>query len=306
MAKVYYNKLVRDGIKDKIEGKGEQCEVRKITDDAEFRQELAKKIVEEAHGLAYTRNREKFLQEYADLMVVLDALTAELEISEAEIKTAIAENVEKKGLYKKRHFLHWSDDGSYVSDETPQGLNDYRRMYFLPTIRSIWLGIVFGLCISLATAVNPVFANESIEKFAAEYTIFQDGTVEVLERIIYNFADNERRGIERILSDRHPQAATAWYKQRYVTISDITARKLADSELGFVRSGQDGLTIRVAYTEPQVTGIHEYEIRYTLQGALSYDTESAELYWNATGGEWRVPIQAAEVDCFCRTDRHTY
>ena len=124
MTKVYYNKLVRDGIKDKIEGKGEQCEVRTITDDAEFRQELAKKIVEEAHGLAHTRGREKFLQEYADLMVVLDALTAELEISEAELRTAMAENVEQKGLYKKRHFLHWSDDGSYVSDETPQGVSD--------------------------------------------------------------------------------------------------------------------------------------------------------------------------------------
>lgn len=122
MKKIYYNKLVRDSIQDKIEGKGERCEVRVIEDTDEFRQELAKKIVEEAHGLAFTRSRDDFLQEYADLMVVLDALTAELEISEAEIQTAIAENVEKKGLYKKRHFLHWSEDATYQSEETPQGI----------------------------------------------------------------------------------------------------------------------------------------------------------------------------------------
>ena len=78
MARVYYNKLVRDRIKEKIESKGESCEVRAITDEAEFEQELLKKIVEEAHALAHVRTREGFLQEYADLMVVLDALTATL------------------------------------------------------------------------------------------------------------------------------------------------------------------------------------------------------------------------------------
>lgn len=120
--RVYYNKLVRDLIKDKIEGNGESCAVRMIEDPHEFYQELLKKVVEEATGLAHTTTREAFLQEYADLMVVLDALTAELELSEADIQTAITENVEKKGLYKQRHFLQWSDAGSYKSNETPQGL----------------------------------------------------------------------------------------------------------------------------------------------------------------------------------------
>ncbi len=40
MSKVFYNKLVRDRIKEKIEGKGESCAVRLIKDDAEFEQEL--------------------------------------------------------------------------------------------------------------------------------------------------------------------------------------------------------------------------------------------------------------------------
>lgn len=119
--KVYYNKLVRDNIKDKIEKKGESCEVRVIEDDDEFEQELLKKIREEADGLSKSSSRDEFLSEYADLMVVLDALTHHFEFSEADIKTALAENVEKKGLYKKRHFLHWSAAGDYKSNETPQG-----------------------------------------------------------------------------------------------------------------------------------------------------------------------------------------
>jgi predicted house-cleaning noncanonical NTP pyrophosphatase (MazG superfamily) len=123
MNKVFYNKLVRDGIKTKIEKNGETCEVRVLTNDEEFEQELLKKIREEADGLARAKTRQEFLDEYADLMAVLDALTAQLEISEADIRVAITENVAKKGLYKERHFLHWSAAGEYQSNETPQGLS---------------------------------------------------------------------------------------------------------------------------------------------------------------------------------------
>ncbi len=120
--KIYYNKMIRDHIKDVIEAKGKQCEVRRIDSDAEYQQELTKKVIEEATGLAFSRTRDEFLANYADLMVVLDALTAQLEVSEAEISTAISENVEKKGLYAERHYLHWSDDDTYISTATPQGI----------------------------------------------------------------------------------------------------------------------------------------------------------------------------------------
>jgi predicted house-cleaning noncanonical NTP pyrophosphatase (MazG superfamily) len=122
MTRVYYNKLVRDNIKAKIESRGESCEVRVVTDTDEYQQELLKKVREEAEGLAKAVSRAEFLSEYADLMVVLDALTAHLELTEADIRVAMTENVEKKGLYKLRHFLHWSDAGDYQSNETPQGI----------------------------------------------------------------------------------------------------------------------------------------------------------------------------------------
>jgi predicted house-cleaning noncanonical NTP pyrophosphatase (MazG superfamily) len=120
--RVYYNKLVRDDIKGRIEAKGELCEMRTIEDNAEFEQELMKKVREESSSLAHTRSREEFLQEYADLMVVLDALTEQLGFSEADIKIAMEENIKLKGFYKNRHFLHWSEDGAYKSNETPQGI----------------------------------------------------------------------------------------------------------------------------------------------------------------------------------------
>ncbi|XKT74135.1 MAG: hypothetical protein ACJKTH_02110 [Patescibacteria group bacterium UBA2163] len=122
MGRVYYNKLVRDKIEEKIHSKGESCEVRSIENIAEFEQELLKKITEEATALSRVRSRSEFLNEYADLMVVLDTLTRELEFSEADIKTAISENIKEKGGFSKKHFLIWSEDANYMSNETPQGI----------------------------------------------------------------------------------------------------------------------------------------------------------------------------------------
>ena len=124
MARIFYNKLIRDKIPEIIEEKGEMCDVRVLDDAHEFQQELLKKIVEEAGGLVKARTRSELLSEYADLMVALDTLMQLMEFSEADIKTALEENIADKGSYKRQLFLHWSEDGEYHSNETPQGIRN--------------------------------------------------------------------------------------------------------------------------------------------------------------------------------------
>lgn len=104
MARLAHNKLVRDFIPDIIKGNGDACEVRELSSE-EFIVELRKKILEEAGELARAESRDEMLNEYADLMVALDALTAHYEFSEADIKDALARNIEKKGLFEKRIYL---------------------------------------------------------------------------------------------------------------------------------------------------------------------------------------------------------
>lgn len=122
ITRVYYNKLVRDNIPDKIKAKGEHCEVRAAYDMHEFQQELMKKIKEEAASLSMARTKEEFLGEYCDLMVVLETILAQLEISHDELQAAREDNLLKKGGYKHQHFLVWSDDVGYSSNESPQGI----------------------------------------------------------------------------------------------------------------------------------------------------------------------------------------
>jgi predicted house-cleaning noncanonical NTP pyrophosphatase (MazG superfamily) len=124
-ARVYYNKLVRDNIPNIIRTKGEGCEVRPLSDDQEFRQELFKKIREEASALAMVQSKEQFLQEYADLELVIETLMSELGITGEEFAAARANNFERKGGYTARHFLLWSEDTDYRSNETPQGIKNH-------------------------------------------------------------------------------------------------------------------------------------------------------------------------------------
>jgi len=120
--RVYYNKLIRDNIPAKIEAKREECEVRKITDVQELQQELFKKIQEEAASLSMCRSKKEFMEEYSDLMVVLETLIHQLEIPKEEIIAARKENMLKKGGYKHGYYLHWSADVHYRSNESVQGI----------------------------------------------------------------------------------------------------------------------------------------------------------------------------------------
>ena len=122
ITRVYYNKLIRDNVPDMIRAKREECEVRQISDVQEFQQELFKKIKEEATSLSMVRTKEEFLAEYADLMMVLDTIIHQIEITPEEIAAARTDNHLRKGGYKHRYFLLWSEDVGYESNESPQGI----------------------------------------------------------------------------------------------------------------------------------------------------------------------------------------
>lgn len=122
ITKVYYNKLIRDNVPDMIHAKRENCEVRQISDVQEFQQELFKKIKEEAAALSMVRTKKDFLDEYADLMLVLDTIIKQLDITAEEIIEVRQKNLLTKGGYKHKYYLSWSDDVDYQSNESPQGI----------------------------------------------------------------------------------------------------------------------------------------------------------------------------------------
>lgn len=136
---------------------------------------------------------------------------------------------------------------------------------------------------------------EVITDFVSTYTINQDGTVDVWETVSYDFESAERHGIFRTLEETHAQAATKKFFKRLVDIEITTVKQdavLAEYEV--TRQGSE-VEIKIGDPDSTLTGLHTYEIGYRLTGALSYGPDGAELYWNATGNEWPVQINQAQI-----------
>ncbi len=137
-------------------------------------------------------------------------------------------------------------------------------------------------------------AAERITGFTSDIAVAADGSFVVTETIEYDFGSAERHGIYRTLPLTHPQPAATWYKKRFIEIDEITATRAGDAVPLQVSESRKELTVRLGDPKTTITGQHIYTISYRVTGGLSvYETESPELYWNVTGSEWDVPIQAA-------------
>lgn len=152
-------------------------------------------------------------------------------------------------------------------------------------LQTIWLATL----LFVVSAVS-VSAAESITTFAAEYEIQPDATVEVTEFIDYDFGTADQRGILRTLNTTHAQDATAWWKRRTVDVEILSVLRGGQAEPFTITETTDGLLVRIGNPNMTITGSQTYEIKYRLNGALSYDAEATELYWQVTGTDWSVPI----------------
>lgn len=139
-------------------------------------------------------------------------------------------------------------------------------------------------------------AAESITDFTASYEINPDGTVDVVETIVYDFGSADRHGIFRNLLKQHPQGPSVWYKNRYVEIEVLSVTRDGNSEPHTVSDSRSQLDLKIGDANIVINGPHTYQITYRLVGALSYGNEGAEFYWNVTGNGWPVTIESVKAE----------
>ena len=123
MEKIYYNKLCRDNVPSMIKAKGFECEVRKIDHD-EYKREIIRKVFEEASGVSNHTGRESLLKELADLVITLNAVKKEFNISDGELDTSVEKSLADKGGYNQMLYLAWSSDTEYSSHDQGRGFDD--------------------------------------------------------------------------------------------------------------------------------------------------------------------------------------
>lgn len=154
--------------------------------------------------------------------------------------------------------------------------------YMKPLLWAFVLLLLFGL--------SPIPAHaqgEQILDYDTSITVNTDGTFDVHEGIRYDFDDLARHGIYRDIPYIKKNAGG---KRFLLEITDV------DVSEQFVQQKQgDLLRLKIGDPEVTVTGIQTYAIAYTVGGGLTYFSDHDELYWNAVGDQWQVPVQAAAV-----------
>lgn len=146
-----------------------------------------------------------------------------------------------------------------------------------------------GLVSSASAQMVP--RTEEVSSMVSEITVRPDGLIDVVERIDYFFTV-PRHGIYRDLPTRYLNDAGERYRipieVRSVMVDGAPGRFKVIPE-------RFGLRIQVGDPDATVSGPHLYEISYTASGALRYFSDHDELYWNATGNFWNVPLRRASA-----------
>ena len=114
MFRIYYNKLIRDNVPERIELSGGEYEVRTLS-PKEFRNELYRKLGEEAQEVITASAgsfRTALLDELADLEAVLAEIRDLEHISDEEMRLTRVQNLKRKGGFAQRLYLIWSSYGN--------------------------------------------------------------------------------------------------------------------------------------------------------------------------------------------------
>jgi uncharacterized membrane protein YgcG len=153
--------------------------------------------------------------------------------------------------------------------------------------------VAAGLALAVPAAPARAQATEQILDYAVDLRLEAGGTLLASERIAYDFGTEQRHGILRDLPVRYR------YDDRYDRVYPVHVLRVSGSpgtpDQYKVEDAGASLRIRIGDPDQTISGRHDYTIVYRVEGALNGFADHDELYWNAIGTQWEVPIQDASV-----------
>ncbi len=157
------------------------------------------------------------------------------------------------------------------------------------------LKILFGFLFFSVLLIVPsvVDAQEVISDFESHININQNGTIDVVEKITYDFGSEQRHGIFRFI----PTVKTNQDGKKFALgISNIVVRNAESQAYTYTQEKKgDDVYLKIGNANTFVTGEQIYIISYQVSGALTYFSDHDELYWNVTGNGWDAAIEKAHV-----------
>src|SRR3989338_2487440 len=162
------------------------------------------------------------------------------------------------------------------------------------------LGVVFFILLF------PSFVSaERITDYHSQITLQKNGTIRVVEKIVYDFENLDKHGIYREIPSLKSTplrqgfgGASKEGKKLQMSIDVQSVKDENGKSYAYKTSWLDGdvLRIKIGDANVLITGEHTYIITYEVGGAVTYFSDHDELYWNITGNRWVVPIEKASLD----------
>lgn len=149
---------------------------------------------------------------------------------------------------------------------------------------------LFFLTLTILIFPSISIAKEHIIKFNSDITLNHDSSINIIETIKYDFSVQDKHGIYRTIPIKYK---TDIGTNRSIKISDISVTDEMGKEYNFTKSKSGkNLKIKIGDANKTITGIHTYEISYTVLDAINYFNDYDEFYWNITGNDWNLPIDS--------------
>ena len=135
-------------------------------------------------------------------------------------------------------------------------------------------------------------AGPQIDDYQTQIVVNRDSSLNITETIDYNFGLESSHGIYRDIPVKYSRGVNA-YDLR-ITQIQVTDGSGQPYKFSISHSGSN-LRVKIGDPDVLLSGVHIFKIGYTVGRALNYFPDHDELYWNAVGANWDVPIQKASA-----------
>lgn len=133
---------------------------------------------------------------------------------------------------------------------------------------------------------------ERIRSYDVLIDVRDDGSLRIAETISYDFGGTGRHGIERDIDTEQRYDGS---RDRQFPVSDVEVSSGTAPDQVQVTESAGETSLRIGDPDRTVTGQHSYRISYTVSAATTRFGDRDELYWNAVGPGWSVPVERVAV-----------
>ena len=141
------------------------------------------------------------------------------------------------------------------------------------------------------------FSNEKITNFDVDFKVNKNGSVDVIERISYVTDEYGKRGIYRNIPYKYDNASVIKFENK-IGIYNFKATYLNGTPTGLYSQNEDNVMYNKLGKEDIFLKPNEeytYVISYTMYNLIRTSGNVKQIYINAIGNYWEIPIEKYRV-----------